>query len=205
MKARILHAMVLGGVLVCLAAGGEAWAEPKNAIKVSPSHVFNVPTTGKIVDVDYRPEFDEWWVKCKEDKGVAVYCYDRATKQWSKVLFSTAKPQPELKKPEKDVQAEKREVTPDKKKQGPKEAPPVQESPKPGTDRPEPEEAKPPEVAKPPEKAKEDEPQKKENTERKRWWNPLELLKKGEDLIRAPLSPDAGHEGKEPDKRKMDF
>ena len=49
--------------------------------------IFEVPTTGKILDVEYRPEFDEWWVKCREGDTISVYSYEPRTHSWGKVLF----------------------------------------------------------------------------------------------------------------------
>jgi hypothetical protein len=49
--------------------------------------VFEVPTTGKIVDVVYHPEFDEWWVKCREGDQICIYTYDHRSKEWARVLF----------------------------------------------------------------------------------------------------------------------
>ena len=185
MKRRILQAMLWGFVLVCLTGAVEAQAEHKTVPKVTPSQVFKVPTSGKIVDIDYRPEFDEWWVKCREDEGWAVYCYDRNANKWSKVVFSVGKSQPEPKKPEKDVQLERPKVAPDVKKEEPKEgAAPVQEEPKPEEQKTKPEETKPPSVT------KGEQQEKKGKDDKRQWWNPLELLKKGGNIIRVPLSPE---------------
>src|SRR5208283_3919718 len=54
--------------------------------------VFEVPTTGKIIDVQYRPEFDEWWVKCREGNDIVIYSYEKLTRKWGRVLFTTKKP-----------------------------------------------------------------------------------------------------------------
>ncbi len=63
--------------------------------------IFEVPTTGKIMDVDYRPEFDEWWVKCREGDHISVYSYEPKTHSWGKVLFIPQKAQDQDKKAEK--------------------------------------------------------------------------------------------------------
>lgn len=192
---RILHGVAVGLLLACLAGDGEAWAEPKGIIKITPSHVYDVPTSGKILDVDYRPEFDEWWVKCREGEGVAVYSYDRETKKWSKVVFTPGKPKTEPRKPEKDIQLEKPRVTPETKKEEPSDKEKA---------KPEPEKTKPDEV-KPPEAGKDEKPQQEEKSDKRKWWNPFELLKKGEKLIRTPFSPDPSKKQGKPDNREIDY
>ncbi len=57
--------------------------------------VFEVPTSGTIMDVIYRPEFDEWWIKCREGESVVVYSYDPESKKWGKVRFVRKKSDPE--------------------------------------------------------------------------------------------------------------
>jgi len=54
--------------------------------------VFEVPTTGKILDVKHHPEFDEWWVHCREGDNIVVYTYDHRNQTWAKVLFTPKKP-----------------------------------------------------------------------------------------------------------------
>lgn len=56
--------------------------------------VFEVPTSGTIMDVTYRPEFDEWWIKCREGDSVVVYSYDPESKKWGKVRFVRKKAGP---------------------------------------------------------------------------------------------------------------
>jgi hypothetical protein len=119
--------------------------------------VFEVPTTGKIMDVEYRPEFDEWWVKCREGDHISVYSYEPKTQSWGKVLFTPQKAQ------DKDKKAEKpKNPAISVKDKGP--------------------EKKPAQQAKAPEKeaAKLD--------LRKKWWDPLNILKEGEKLIIKPWS-----------------
>jgi hypothetical protein len=53
--------------------------------------VYEVPTTGKIINVEYHPEFDEWWVHCREGNNVVVYTYDYRNKTWAKVTFTPKK------------------------------------------------------------------------------------------------------------------
>lgn len=80
-------------IFVCLAAasviGSPIFASSKQADKNS---TFEVPTTGRIMDVTYMPEFDEWWVKCQEENGIAVYTYDRRSKKWHRAQFVPAPP-----------------------------------------------------------------------------------------------------------------
>jgi hypothetical protein len=52
---------------------------------------FEVPTTGSIIDVNYRPEFDEWWIQCREGENVVIYTYDHKTQSWGKVIFTPKK------------------------------------------------------------------------------------------------------------------
>lgn len=68
--------------------------------KTDKTNVYEVPTPGKIMDVDYRPEFDEWWVKCREGENIAVYSYDRRAQKWGRVQFVPKKPDEKAKAPE---------------------------------------------------------------------------------------------------------
>ena len=119
--------------------------------------VFEVPTTGKIMDVEYRPEFDEWWVKCREGDQISVYSFEPKTRSWGKALFTPQRAQNKDKKAEKP----KEPVIPAKDKAL---------------------EKKPTGQAKPSEK----ETAKPEL--RKKWWDPLNILKQGEKLIIKPWS-----------------
>ena len=58
--------------------GQNAFAAEKKPVKMP---VFEVPTSGKIIDVQYHPEFDEWWVKCREGNDIAIYSYDKMSPQ----------------------------------------------------------------------------------------------------------------------------
>jgi hypothetical protein len=90
-----------------LAMGQFVYAAEK---KKEAVNFYEVPTSGKIIDVEYRPEFDEWWVKCREGETIAVYSYDKRGHKWGKIVFSPkktdeqAKPAPagELEPPTKD-------------------------------------------------------------------------------------------------------
>ena len=48
-----------------VSADRASWAQETKA-----TTTYQVPTTGEIMDVIYLPEFDEWWVKCREGKAV---------------------------------------------------------------------------------------------------------------------------------------
>ncbi len=56
------------------------------------STVLEVPTSGKIIEVNYRAEFDEWWVHCREGDTIVVYTYDYRNKTWGKIAFVPKKP-----------------------------------------------------------------------------------------------------------------
>lgn len=126
------------------------------------STTYQVPTTGKIVDVTYLPEFDEWWVKCREGNGISVYSYDKRSKKWGHARFVPKQPQEKAVKPEKS---------------GEKVKPEKQEKPTP----PQEPEAKPPEKQKQSENAspntEKEAPKKAGKNDKKVWWDPLKLLK----------------------------
>lgn len=63
--------------------------------------VFEVPTTGKILDVKYHPEFDDWWVHCREGDNIVIYTYDHRNQTWAKVLFTPKKPDEKSQKVER--------------------------------------------------------------------------------------------------------
>lgn len=125
--------------------------------------VFSVPTTGSIIDVIYMPEFDDWWVKCREGESIAVYSYDRQRKKWGKVLFVPDKAK---------AAAQKREKT--KTIEMPK---PTKEAQPPPAD----EGIKTPSA---PQKKQEPAPLPKKTIQQKetkpskgKWWDPLGILK----------------------------
>jgi hypothetical protein len=80
-----LTALLIVGLLVMPVL---AYAAEK---KKEPINLYEVPTTGKIIDVEYRPEFDEWWVKCREGDTIAVYSYDKRGNRWGKIVFAPKK------------------------------------------------------------------------------------------------------------------
>jgi hypothetical protein len=89
MSRRGVLALIAIGVAVA-AIGHVAVAAEKPKDKVT---TFNVPTSGKIIDVIYSGEFDEWWVKCREGDNIVVYTYDRRSKSWGRVSFVPKAPQ----------------------------------------------------------------------------------------------------------------
>ena len=141
--------------LIVSFACGSGFAQAKKKEKIT---VFEVPTMGKIMDVEYRPEFDEWWVKCREGDHISVYLYEPKTHSWGKVLFIPKKAEDQEKRKEKTTETSISE----KDKASEKAATDKSKS------SPEKETAKP-------------EPNKK-------WWDPLNILKEGEKLIIKPWS-----------------
>lgn len=198
MKRQILWPMLAVVALIFLAGGAGAASQDT---KPDRPTVYKVPTPGKIVDVEYRPEFDEWWVKCREDGAIAVYSYDHKAKKWGKVLFVPEKPQPIPQRAEKDVRLEKPQVKPPDATPQPKKKQKEGDKAKPAGDG---EETIPDEV-KPPETKKDEPPQKEEKAGTKKWWNPLEILKKGEKLIRSPISPSPKKERGRPAEKALEY
>jgi len=145
----------LATFLIFSFASDSGFAQSRKKEKIT---VFEVPTTGKIMDVEYRPEFDEWWVKCREGDHISVYSYEPKTHSWGKVLFAPKKVEDQDKKGEKH----KEPAIPEKDK---------------GTEK-----ASTEQVRASPEK----EPAKPE--QKKKWWDPLNILKEGEKLIIKPWS-----------------
>jgi hypothetical protein len=143
--------------------GHNALSAEKKPVKVP---VFEVPTSGKIMDVQYRPEFDEWWVKCREGNDIVIYSYDKISRKWGRVLFTTKKPDEKAKATggtEETVTANPSGGAPkdEKKPDGG-----TTEGPKKQTDA----------------------SQKK--SEQKKWWDPLNIIQGGERLI-SPGTPPA--------------
>ncbi len=119
--------------------------------------LFEVPTSGKIMDVTYVPEFDEWWVKCREGNAISVYSYDKRHQKWGRARFI---PVPPGEKAAKGKDALKPAATAGEQSQA---APATKEG-----KTPKPAEAKP-EAKSPDGKAPQPHKQK--------WWDPLRLLK----------------------------
>ena len=157
-------------VVICCAVfllGHEAWAAEKAREK---STTLNVPTSGKIMDVTYMPEFDEWWVKCREGENIAVYSYDRRAKTWGRVLFTRKQSEGKAQTPVTGEKPGKTEPTPDSQ---------VDEPGK-GTIT----EGRPEEPLKQGTETKKEEEKRPTKGEKMQWWNPLNILKMGEKLIR---------------------
>ena len=74
--------------LIVSFACGSGFAQAKKKEKIT---VFEVPTMGKIMDVEYRPEFDEWWVKCREGDHISVYLYRTEDPQLGQGAFYAQK------------------------------------------------------------------------------------------------------------------
>jgi hypothetical protein len=86
--------------------------------------LYEVPTSGKIVDVQYRPEFDEWWVKCKEGESLVVYSYDKRGHKWGKIVFSPKKGEQQVPSSERTQPGPPAETPPVSHKESkPEEAP----------------------------------------------------------------------------------
>lgn len=121
--------------------------------------VFEVPTSGKIVDVQYRPEFDEWWVKCREGNDIAIYSYDKMTRKWGRVLFTPKKPDEKAKQIEGSQEPETVKLPPGALKDEKK-----------------------------PDAGKSEGPKKQSDTDQRKgsqqkWWDPLNIIQGGERLI----------------------
>ena len=142
-------------LLGILMIGQFAYAAEK---KRETINLYEVPTSGKIIDVDYRPEFDEWWVKCREGETIAVYSYDKRGHRWGKIVFTPKKAEDRTKPGEKT-----------KAPPGPDTEPLSQE-----------EKAGP--------RPKDQEPKQDGKTDKTRWWDPLNIIKGGERLILPPPS-----------------
>ncbi|MCG8376705.1 MAG: hypothetical protein MI702_09520, partial [Chlorobiales bacterium] len=89
--------MMIRSIVVLVVLLSAAYTAPVHLIAEDAAagrtdKIFKVPTTGTIMDVTYRPEFDEWWVKCREGDSVVVYSYVPDTKKWEKVSFVRKKP-----------------------------------------------------------------------------------------------------------------
>jgi len=158
---------ILAFSLALLISGQIALAAEK---KPGKPPVFEVPTSGKIMDVQYRPEFDEWWVKCREGADIAIYSYEKMTRKWGKVLFTPKKPDEKSKQAEGTLELEIGSPSGDAGVSPPKEDK-KQDSGK--TEGPK----------------KQTVPDRKK-TDEKKWWDPLNIIKGGERLI-YPTKPES--------------
>jgi len=150
---RILPVVLV--VLLALPLGAEC--SPPLAKKRNRTSVFQVPTTGKIMDVTYHPEFDEWWIKCREGDDISVYTYDTRSREWGKVRFTTKKPGGQERPVEKPGETVGRDREQQKQDQPIRHEEPKSEPKK--------------------------EPGKEQDSSGKRWWDPIRLLKQGDKLI----------------------
>ncbi len=143
----------LATLLIFSLASDSGFAQGRKKEKIT---VFEVPTTGKIMDVEYRPEFDEWWVKCREGDHISVYSYEPKTHTWGKVLFAPKKAEDQDKKAEKPKEPAITARDKAEKTSTEQAAASEKVTAKPDT--------------------------------RKKWWDPLTILKEGEKLIIKPWS-----------------
>lgn len=140
----------------------------KPEVKKEKTPVFEVPTTGRIMDVQYRPEFDEWWVTCREGENITVYSYDKRSQRWGQATFTprgadqkTSKSG--LKDRDRSASIEETEgASPAGRIHEPTKA----EEPRPDTRK----EAD--KVAKP---------------DAKKWWDPLNIIKQGGEKLLQPF------------------
>lgn len=156
--------IVIGLLPAFLFVGRDAFpADPR----IEESQVFKVPTSGEIIDVEYAPTFDEWWVKCREKNGIAVYVYDKSSKKWSNVVFVAA---PEIKEPKPaSAKRDPQPTEPEEKFKPEAESKPESE--------PAPEPVEKPEPPQTVEKST-DKDKKRSEESKERWWNPLKIIKK---------------------------
>lgn len=140
---KALTALLTAVVMVFLCAYGS----PCLAKRKEKTLNFDVPTTGSIADVQYHPEFDEWWVKCREGDSVVVYTLDSKSQVWGKITFSPKKTDDKPKPTDKPKEPDK--ATPENRN-----APHKPDNPEPKQETKEPE-------------------SKKEQS----WWEPLNIFK----------------------------
>jgi hypothetical protein len=167
------------GIVLSLAVGLK---EARSADKTQVT-IYKVPTSGKILDVIYAPEFDEWWIKCREKDGIAVYTYDRRTGKWGKALFepgkrSTGTSGKESPAKREAAAKESKETAGNRVKPSEDQKAQEKTESKPATSKTGPEKLSTPH----PEQKPEAKPGKK------KWWNPLNLLEKTKErLLSTPL------------------
>lgn len=141
---------------------------PKTDLKKEKPDVFEVPTTGKILDVQYRPEFEEWWVTCREGDNVTIYSYDKRYKRWNQVTFVPRGAERKTSKPgAKDGdKSASTEVTEDASAAAKSHEVPKAEDRKPDTRR---------------------EMDRASKPDTKTWWDPLNLIKQGGEKLLQPF------------------
>ena len=154
---------------LCLASAGLCPAADAPASNKTVTATYHVPSKGKIMDVTYRPEYDQWWVKCREKDDVTIYTFDEYSKQWGCVVFTTNSAPPE-KKTEKPA-AKKTIVKPEAKS----------DNKKPQPEKIEKKDEKTSESAKPTEPKESTADNGKKDG---KWITPFDMLKKGADIFR---------------------
>ncbi|MGB6063486.1 MAG: hypothetical protein WBG50_01670 [Desulfomonilaceae bacterium] len=163
-KVKNLFGIVIFPLALLLVAQTASPAEKKPGKML----VFEVPTSGTIMDVQYHPEFDEWWVKCREGTNIVIYSYEKLTRKWGRVVFTPKKPDEKVKQTEGGKRPEagatsgqtaagmpQAETKQDSGQQtGPKKGPGAEHK----------------------------------QGDKKKWWDPLNIIKGGEGLIYPPSS-----------------
>jgi hypothetical protein len=162
---------LLPSLAIALAITAVALAAEKDNRK---HNTFEVPTTGRIIDVTYMPEFDEWWVKCREKDGISVYTYDRRSKEWQRARFVAVPPKNEnkLEEGEQSPGAQQKSTKAkelDRAEKSSVKPPQAESASKAGAGKPEGETAKHP---------------GKKGEASKHWWDPRNILKL--DSSRSP-------------------
>ncbi|MDQ7783003.1 MAG: hypothetical protein RDU20_09000 [Desulfomonilaceae bacterium] len=158
-----LAACLVGVLLGC--ADTVSWAQETKA-----PLTYRIPTTGEIMDVTYLPEFDEWWVKCREGRNISIYSYDKGSKKWRHAVFV----------PEKPVEKAQKTVKPEK----PGESVPAAGTHDEGTVKTQ-ERQEGSDAGTTLSGSEQDAGKKKPEDDKKKWWDPLKLLK-GDKKTIAP-------------------
>ncbi len=84
-KTFMLVACLSGGLLIASVASSSEKDKARSTL-------YEVPTSGRIVDVSYMPVYEEWWVKAQEKDGFSIYTYDMKSKKWHRAKFVAAPP-----------------------------------------------------------------------------------------------------------------
>jgi hypothetical protein len=157
------------------------WPLTSHCQQVKPKMIYQVPTSGEIIDVVYRIEFDEWWIKCREGDGIVVYTFDREDKVWGMVRFEPKKGESVPKNPEP---AKKEQIKPNSRESGSKESQKNTDIKKDPAKAPDKKDEDKDRGA--PEKrgeAKEKDNKKSEEKAKQPWWDPFNILNKGKKLV----------------------
>lgn len=84
-KTLVLVACLSGGLLIASVASSSEKDRARSTL-------YEVPTSGRIVDVSYMPVYEEWWVKAQEKDGFSIYTYDMKSKKWHRAKFVAVPP-----------------------------------------------------------------------------------------------------------------